>query len=250
MSAAPMSTSEASGSHTPAHVAIIMDGNGRWAKARGLPREAGHERGVDALRRTIEAAGDLGVRRLTVFSFSTENWRRPVSEVTALFGLLRAYVKRDLARLKREGVQVRIIGNRAGLPPDIADLVKRAEEETAHNDRFFLTIAFNYGGREELVRAVSGLVTDVAAGRLDASKIDEDAIESRLDTAGLPDPDLIIRTSGEYRISNFLLWQLAYSELIFVDVLWPDFTIDHLKSALETFAARERRFGAVASGTA
>ncbi|MEO1100896.1 MAG: isoprenyl transferase [Pseudomonadota bacterium] len=250
MSAAPMSTSEASGSHGPDHVAIIMDGNGRWAKARGLPREAGHERGVEALRRTIEAAGNLGVQRLTVFSFSTENWRRPVSEVTALFGLLRAYVKRDLARLKREGVQVRVIGNRAGLPPDIAELVKRAEEETAHNEHFFLTIAFNYGGREEIVRAVSSLAEDVAAGRIEASSIDEKAIESRLDTSGWPDPDLIIRTSGEYRISNFLLWQIAYSEMIFVDVLWPDFTIEHLKSALETYSARERRFGAVASGTA
>ena len=235
-------------SGAPAHVAIIMDGNGRWAKARGLPREAGHERGVEALRRTIEAAEQLGVRRLTVFSFSTENWRRPVREVSALFGLLRAYVKRDLARLKRGGVQVRIIGRRTGLPDDIAELVERAERETAHNDKFFLTIAFNYGSREEIVRVAQGLAQDAADGRLSPGEIDEATFDSRLDTAGLPDPDLVIRTSGEHRISNFLLWQIAYAELVFMDVLWPDFTVEHLQTAIETFAARERRFGDVAAG--
>jgi undecaprenyl diphosphate synthase len=231
----------------PQHVAIIMDGNGRWAKAKGLPRTAGHERGVEALRRTVEAAGDLGIRYLTVFSFSTENWRRPAAEVNTLFALLKAYVQRDLARLKQDGVRVRVIGQRAGLPLDIAELVDRAESETAENSKFHLTIAFNYGARNEILRAASAYARAVAAGEV-SGDLTDDAFEAYLDTRDLPDPDLLIRTSGEYRISNFLLWQAAYAELLFVDVLWPDFNRAHLESAISRFHERERRFGAVAPG--
>ena len=242
----PVPTGGAEGS--PSHVAIIMDGNGRWAKARGLPRSAGHERGVEALRRTVEAAGDLGIRYLTVYSFSTENWRRPVSEVNALFGLLRAYIRRDLARLKKDGVRVRIIGNRETLPPDILELVERAERETIDNSKFHLTVAFNYGGREELVRTMQSMAEDVASGRLMPQQIDEARVSDALDTSEISDPDLLIRTSGECRISNFLLWQCAYAELVFMDVLWPDFGANHLREALDEFMHRERRYGAVSAG--
>ncbi|MEZ5998846.1 MAG: isoprenyl transferase [Hyphomonas sp.] len=234
----------------PRHVAIIMDGNGRWAKARGMPRAAGHERGVEALRRTVEAAPDFGIEHLTVFSFSTENWRRPASEVSALFGLLKAYVQRDLGRLASEGVRVRILGRREGLPPDIAALVDKAERETAGNDRFHLNIAFNYGGREEIVRAAQKLARDAAAGGLDPAAIDEDSFSAALDTSGMPDPDLLIRTSGEYRLSNFLLWQAAYAELVFMDILWPDFDGKALGAAISEYQNRERRFGAVSPGAA
>lgn len=232
----------------PTHVAIIMDGNGRWAKARGLPRGAGHERGVEALRRTVEAARDMGVRYVTVFSFSTENWRRPTSEVSALFGLLKAYIRRDLARLKRDGVRVRIAGTRENLPADIADLVQRAESETLHNTEFHLTVAFNYGGREEIVRGVQALADDVATGRLMPQQISEEMISGVLDTREIPDPDLLIRTSGERRLSNFLLWQCAYAELVFSDVLWPDFDGEALRAAMDEYARRERRYGAVSAG--
>lgn len=231
----------------PRHVAIIMDGNGRWAKARGLPRTAGHERGVEALRRTVEAAGDLGIQYLTVFSFSTENWRRPAAEVNTLFGLLKAYVQRDLSRLKQDGVRVRVIGQREGLPPDIAELVDRAERETARNSKFHLTIAFNYGSRDEILRAIRAYAEAVAAGKATGDLTDE-GFAAYLDTRDLPDPDLMIRTSGEYRISNFLLWQAAYAELLFVDVLWPDFSRDHLESAISRYHERERRYGAVSPG--
>ncbi|KCZ94374.1 isoprenyl transferase [Hyphomonas johnsonii] len=230
------------------HIAIIMDGNGRWAKARGLPRAAGHERGVEALRRTVEAAGELGIRYLTVFSFSTENWRRPAAEVNALFGLLKSYVHRDLSRLKQEGVRIRVIGQRTGLPDDVAALVEKAEQETALNNEFFLTIAFNYGGREEIARAARRMAEAVQAGTLSADAITEETVGRYLDTASLPDPDLLIRTSGEYRLSNFLLWQSAYSELIFADVLWPDFDRSCLESAIAMYHERERRFGAVLPG--
>ncbi|MEL6473765.1 MAG: polyprenyl diphosphate synthase [Pseudomonadota bacterium] len=231
-------------------MAIIMDGNGRWAKARGLPREGGHERGVEALRRTIEAAGEEGVRHLTVFSFSTENWRRPKSEVSALFGLLKAYVRRDLARLKREGVQVRVIGRREGLPDDVAELVEKAERETAGNSDFFLNIAFNYGGREEIARAAVKAARAVQRGDLGPDELTEARFAEFLDTRGTPDPDLVIRTSGEHRISNFLLWQAAYAEFVFVDVLWPDFGASHLRHAIEMYHRRERRFGATEPGAA
>lgn len=240
----------AAGNDIPAHVAIIMDGNGRWAKLRGLPRAAGHERGVEALRQTVEAAGELGITHLTVFSFSTENWRRPASEVNALFGLLKAYIRRDLKRLKSEGVCVRILGHRTGVPEDIVDLLVQAEQETAGNADFFLNIAFNYGGREEILRAARTLATDAKAGRLDPSSIDEALFSQHLDTANLPDPDLLIRTSGEFRLSNFLLWQLAYTELVFMDVLWPDFGRAELEAALADYAGRERRYGAVVTDVA
>ncbi len=234
----------------PDHIAIIMDGNGRWAKARNLPRAVGHERGVEALRRTVEAAQEVGLKTLTVYSFSTENWRRPVSEVNALFGLLKAYVKRDLDRLAREGVRVRILGTRKGLPNDILELVDRAEARTAENSEFNLCIAFNYGGREEIVRAVQNAAQAIADGALNPAELSEDSFEQLLDTSGVPDPDIVIRTSGEYRLSNFLIWQAAYAELVFMDVLWPDFGKEHLVEAIETFQKRERRFGGLASGAA
>jgi len=232
----------------PQHVAIIMDGNGRWAKARGLPRAAGHERGVEALRRTVDAAKDMGIRYVTVFSFSTENWRRPAGEVSALFGLLKAYVKRDLARLHQNGVRIRIAGTRHNLPDDLSELVERAEATTRDNTSFHLTVAFNYGGREELVRAARAIADEVASGRLTPQQVDEHRFSDYLDTVEIPDPDLLIRTSGERRLSNFLLWQCAYSELVFTDVLWPDFGAEHLKAAVEEFAGRERRYGAVSAG--
>ncbi|MEO9971173.1 MAG: isoprenyl transferase [Hyphomonadaceae bacterium] len=230
----------------PRHIAIIMDGNGRWAKARGMPRAAGHERGVEALRRTVEAAGKLGIEFLTLFSFSTENWRRPADEINALFGLLRAYVKRDLARLKAEGVRVRIIGSRENVPADILDLMDKAERDTAENQDGNLTIAFNYGGREEITRAAKRLAIDVASGKLTPEDIDPERFASALDSSVLPDPDLLIRTSGEARVSNFLLWQIAYAELVILDVLWPDFDGEHLKGAIAEFQKRDRRFGALA----
>ena len=248
--ASATSTPEMGTRDVPAHVAIIMDGNGRWANSRGLPRAAGHERGVEALRRTVEAAGELGIRYLTVYSFSTENWRRPAAEVNALFGLLKTFIKKDLARLRKEGVKIRVIGRRQGLPEDIAALVEKAETDTASNSDFYLNIAFNYGGREEVSRAARALAEDVKSGAINAAEISEDVFASYLDTAGMPDPDLLIRTSGEYRLSNFLLWQGAYSELIFFDVLWPDFDRGWLEKAITVYQERERRFGAVTTGDA
>ena len=227
-----------------------MDGNGRWANGRGLPRAVGHERGVEALRRTVEAAQEIGLKTLTVYSFSTENWRRPVSEVNALFGLLKAYVKRDLNRLAQEGVKIRILGTRQGLPDDILELVKRAEDRTADNTDFNLCIAFNYGGREEVLRAAKAIAVAIEEGRATASEIDEAVFANFLDTKDLPDPDILIRTSGEYRLSNFLIWQAAYAELVFMEVLWPDFGKRHLLEAIETYQKRERRFGGLASGAA
>jgi undecaprenyl diphosphate synthase len=242
------SDTHAGASRVPAHIAIIMDGNGRWANARGFPRAVGHERGVEALRRTVEAAGQIGVRYLTVYSFSTENWRRPAAEVNALFGLLKTFIKKDLGRLKKEGVKVSVIGRRQGLPDDISELVEKAERETADNSEFFLNIAFNYGGREEIARAARALAADVEAGKVMSENVAEDLFASYLDTFGMPDPDLLIRTSGEYRLSNFLLWQAAYSELVFFDVLWPDFDRAWLEKAVAIYGERERRFGAVATG--
>lgn len=234
----------------PQHVAIIMDGNGRWAAARNMPRSVGHERGVEALRRTVEASKELGLTHLTIFSFSTENWRRPVSEVNALFGLLKMYVRQDLAKLRKQGVRIRVLGTRAGLPKDISDLVEEAERETKDNSTFHLCIAFNYGGREEIIRAATQFAEDVKSGKSDPAGLNEESFEQYLDTAGLPDPDLLIRTSGELRISNFLLWQAAYAELVFLDVLWPDFRADHLAEAISTFQQRQRRFGGVSAETA
>ncbi|KPF72891.1 UDP pyrophosphate synthase [Bosea sp. AAP35] len=232
-------------SNPPVHVAIIMDGNGRWAQMRGLPRQEGHRRGLEALRSTVRNAGELGVKVLTLYSFSTENWRRPATEVSFLLGLLRRFVEKDLAELKASGVRVRIIGRRDDLTPDLVRLVEHAETATRDNTRMTLVVAFNYGARDEIVRAARRLAADAAAGRIDATAIDEDMLGLHLDTADLPDPELVIRTSGETRISNFLLWQAAYAEFVFTPVLWPDFDRAALEAALAEYARRERRFGGV-----
>ena len=233
----------------PRHVAIIMDGNGRWAAARGLPRGEGHRRGVEALRRVVRGAGELGVEYLTIFSFSSENWSRPAQEIGDLFGLLRRFIRNDLAELHRDGVRVRIIGERSGLEPDIIALLTEAEELTRNNTRMTLIVAFNYGSRQEIAQAAQRLATDVASGRLSAIDITADALEARLDTAGIPDPDLIIRTSGEQRLSNFLMWQAAYSEFVFVPVHWPDFDKAALRDAIDEYSRRERRFGGLIAKT-
>lgn len=234
----------------PRHVAIIMDGNGRWAKARGRPRAFGHARGVEAVRRVVEAAGEMGVRHLTLFSFSTENWNRPADEVGALFELMRRYVEADLETLSGRGVRIRIIGRRDNLSADLQAIIERAEQRTRDHGDFHLTIAFNYGGRDEIVRASRELARAAKAGEIDPDSIDSDTFGARLDTADLPDVDLVIRTSGEQRISNFLLWQAAYAELLFVDVLWPDFEPRHLSAAIETFQQRDRRYGGLDAGAA
>lgn len=237
-------------SSIPEHVAIIMDGNGRWAKQRGLPRVMGHRRGVEAVRETVRAAGDCGIRYLTLFAFSSENWRRPESEVSDLMGLLKAFIRRDLAELHRENVRVRIIGDRQGLKNDIRSLLEEAEQMTADNTKLTLVIAFNYGSRDEITRATMAIARDVAEGRLDVTSITPEMISARLDTCGMPDPDLIIRTSGEERLSNFLLWQAAYSEFLFVPEYWPDFDRQLFFSAIEQYATRNRRFGAIAEQVA
>jgi undecaprenyl diphosphate synthase len=233
----------------PQHVAIIMDGNGRWAAARGLPRGEGHRRGVEALRRVVRGAGELGVRYLTIFSFSSENWSRPAQEIGDLFGLLRRFIRNDLAELHRDGVRVRIIGERTGLEPDIIALLTEAEELTRNNTRMTLIVAFNYGSRQEIAQAAQRLAEDVAAGKLDPKAVTADALEAKLDTAGIPDPDLIIRTSGEQRLSNFLMWQAAYSEFVFVPVHWPDFDKAALRDAIDEYSRRERRFGGLIAKT-
>ena len=225
------------------HVAIIMDGNGRWAKRRGLPRAFGHREGVAALRRTVEAAPDLGIARLTVFGFSTENWRRPPPEVSELMSLMKAYFHSDIARLERNGVKVRILGRREGLEPEILGVVEEAERRTANNERFVLQVAFNYGGRADIVDAARAFAQRVADGKASPADLDEALFEQALSTAPASAPDLNIRTSGERRISNFLLWECAYSELVFQDLLWPDYGPDALKAAVADFHARERRFG-------
>lgn len=234
---------EQSAAHAPLHVAIVMDGNGRWAKRRGLPRQVGHPKGVDAIRRVVQAAPDQGVRWLTLYAFSTENWRRPAGEVAEVMRLLKLYVNSDLDKLVREGVKVRILGRREGLPADVAEIVERAERQTAHNDKFFLQVAFNYGGRADLVDAARALAADVAAGQIQAGDITDELLEAKLSTGGLPAPDLVIRTSGEQRLSNFLLWESAYSEFVFQDVLWPDFTPRHLAEGIAEYQKRERRYG-------
>jgi undecaprenyl diphosphate synthase len=232
--------------HGPLHVAIIMDGNGRWAKKRGLPRTFGHREGVKALRRVVEGAPALGVEILTVFGFSTENWRRPVAEVSELMNLLKTYVEGDLDRLAREGVRVKILGRRTGLRPDILEIIERAERRTAHNSRFLLQVAFNYGGQADLVDAARKFAEAVEQGRARAADLDEAMFGQQLSTAGAPSPDLIVRTSGERRLSNFLLWECAYAELVFQDVFWPDYGPEHLKAAIAEYAARERRYGGAA----
>jgi undecaprenyl diphosphate synthase len=245
-----MSETASDRTSVPQHVAIIMDGNGRWAQQRGRPRTFGHSKGVEAVRRVVEAAGDRGVRTLTLFSFSTENWNRPADEVGALFELMKRYVAADLASLKKKGVRIRIIGRRDDLTPDLAEIVTKAETDTAENTDFNLNIAFNYGGRDELIRAAQSLAEAVRAGDLNPYDIDEGRLSAALDTAGLPDVDLMIRTSGEQRISNFLLWQAAYAEFYFTDVLWPDFDDVELGRALDSFQQRDRRYGGVDAGAA
>ena len=227
----------------PRHVAIIMDGNGRWAASRGLPRGEGHRRGVEALRRTVQAAGDLGIGFLTIFSFSAENWSRPATEIRELMALLRRFIRHDLAELHRKGVRVRVIGERESLDTEIRRLLDEAEELTKANEKLVLVVAFNYGARQEIARAARRMAAAVAAGDLAVGAVTVDKLASYLDAPDLPDPDLIIRTSGEQRLSNFLLWQAAYSELVFVPTYWPDFDRAALERAISEYHRRERRFG-------
>jgi undecaprenyl diphosphate synthase len=249
-----MSESEAApklsdGFGAPRHVAIIMDGNGRWAAQHGLPRVEGHRRGVEALRRTVRAAGELGIDYLTIFSFSSENWSRPAAEIGELMGLLRRFVRNDLADLHRSNVRVRVIGEREGLDPDIGRLLQEAEDLTRQNTGLVLLVAFNYGARQEIARAARRAAAEVAAGRLAPEAITAETLASHLDAPDVPDPDLIIRTSGEQRLSNFLMWQAAYSELVFVPIHWPDFDKAALESAIAEYARRERRFGGLVAKT-
>ena len=229
----------------PRHVAIIMDGNGRWASARGVPRAEGHRRGVDAVRETIRAAAELGIKHLTLFGFSSENWSRPRDEIELLFGLLRSYIRNDLRQLDEAGARVKVIGRRTDLPPDIRLLIDEAERRTDANRRVQVNFAFNYGGRDEITRAVARIAAEAADGLLDPEAVNEGTIADHLDTASIPDPDLIIRTGGELRLSNFLLWQCAYSEFVFLPIYWPDFRKDDLEGALGLFEGRSRRYGGI-----
>ena len=237
---------EVTGPTPPAHVAIIMDGNGRWAKSRGLPRIAGHRRGAESVRRAITASAELGISYLTLFGFSSENWKRPSDEVNDLMGLLRHYLRGEIAELHQQGVRLLVIGDRVRLAPDIVTLIDNAEQLTRNNKGLTLIVALSYGGRDDIVQASRKLAEDVAAGRIQAKDIDETRLSSSLFTAGIPDPDLLIRTSGEQRISNFLLWQLAYTELVFIETLWPDFGRADLEKAISDYHGRERRYGASA----
>ena len=228
---------------TPRHVALIMDGNGRWAAQRGLPRFEGHRRGVEALRRAVRAAIELDIRFLTVYSFSVENWSRPREEIDALIGLLHRFINNDLAELHANNVRVKVIGARAGLAPEVAALLRQAEELTVDNTGVTLVVAFNYGARQEIAAAARALAAAAVAGEIALEDIDVEAIASRLHTAEIPDPDLIIRTSGEQRLSNFLLWQAAYAEFVFLPIHWPEFDKSSLESAIADYAHRDRRFG-------
>ena len=227
----------------PLHVAIIMDGNGRWAKARGLPRAIGHQRGAEAARRTVQGAAELGIGYLTLFGFSSENWSRPATEVDDLMQLLRFYLEREIEELHRNGIRLSVIGDRQRLSPAIVRLIENAEAMTSANARMRLTMALSYGGRAEIAAAARRIAIDVAAGRIAADRVDEDLVQRYLFTADMPDPDLVIRTSGEKRFSNFLLWQSAYSELVFVEKHWPEFGKDDLAAAIQEFSGRERRYG-------
>ncbi len=229
----------------PQHVAIIMDGNGRWAKARGLPRTMGHRRGVEAVREAVRTARHLGIRYLTLFAFSSENWRRPADEVGELLRLLKIFIRRDLADLHREGVKVKVIGAREGLPPDIRSLLEEAEQLTRANEQNVLVIAFNYGARDEMARAMRRIAEKLVTGEATIDAVTPEYVDEHLDTAGIPDPDLIIRTSGELRLSNFLLWQAAYSEFAFLPCLWPDFDRKAFEDAVRDYAMRDRRFGGI-----
>jgi undecaprenyl diphosphate synthase len=227
----------------PRHIAIIMDGNGRWAAGRGLPRAEGHRQGVESVRRAVKASLELGISHLTLFSFSSENWQRPKQEIQDLFGLMRRFIRRDLADLHRHGVKIRVIGSRSGLEGDILRMIEDAVELTKDNSALNLTIAFNYGSRDEIARAASSLAADVKSGKLTLEDLSPERFAAYLDTADLPDPDLLIRTSGERRLSNFLLWQLAYSEFVFIDAYWPDFSREMLEAAILEYHKRKRRFG-------
>lgn len=228
----------------PVHVGIIMDGNGRWARARGLPRIAGHRQGAQAVRVAISGALELGISYLTLYGFSIENWKRPASEISDLMGLLRLYLREEIEKLNEHGVRMKFIGERNRLPDDIITLIAEVEERTAGNTALNLTMALSYGARQEITAAARVLARQVAGGKLDPDDIDEELFAGRLETAGIPDPDLVIRTSGEKRVSNFLLWQLAYAELVFIDTLWPDFSKADLEEAVNEFHRRERRYGA------
>lgn len=245
-----MTSEKKSGTAGPDHVAIIMDGNGRWAAQRGLPRSVGHKVGVEALRRTIGSALESGIGYLTVFGFSSENWKRPDEEVGQLMSLLRRFIRRDLAEMHRKNIKIRIIGARVGLEANIQGLLCEAEELTVNNTGLNFVVAFNYGGRDEIARAVKRMAQAVEAGDLASDQIDEHVVADYLDTAGMPDPDLVIRTSGEQRLSNFLTWQCAYAEMLFMDVYWPDFSDSHFQEALQVYRLRDRRFGALAAITA
>jgi undecaprenyl diphosphate synthase len=228
----------------PRHVAIIMDGNGRWARARGLPRTIGHNSGAEAVRRAVKGAVTCGVEYLTLFGFSSENWKRPAAEIDDLMGLLKLYLKREIAELHQNGVRLQVIGDRARLGRDVVNLIEAAEAKTSGNTRLVLTVALSYGARAEIVLAAKRLLAAAEKGEIDIADLDEDRFGDFLLTAGMPDPDLLIRTSGEKRISNFLLWQCAYAEFIFIDKHWPDFGIDDLQAAIEEYHGRSRRYGA------
>ncbi|MGE0652025.1 MAG: isoprenyl transferase [Alphaproteobacteria bacterium] len=239
-----MPTSDSNFRQIPVHVAIIMDGNGRWAAAHGLPRTSGHRQGAEAVRRAVEASIELGIGHLTLFGFSSENWKRPESEIRDLMSLLERYLRSEIAELHKNNIRLRIIGDRTVFAPDLAKLMSEGEALTRSNNRLNLTIALNYGGRADIVRAARRAAEEVRLGRLDPSDITEDRFAGWLLSEGLPDPDLMIRTSGEQRISNFLLWQCAYTEFVFLDILWPDFSKRDLESAITEFGRRERRYGA------
>ncbi|MEL6297392.1 MAG: isoprenyl transferase [Pseudomonadota bacterium] len=245
----PEPVPEPAGAAVPRHIAIIMDGNGRWAKARGLPRSLGHRSGVEAVRRTIRAAIALRVECLTLYSFSTENWSRPVREVDDLMGLMKRFLLRDLAELHQTGVQIRVLGSRTGVDAELLALIDKAVTLTADNEALVLCIAFNYGARDEIADAARDLAVAAAEGRIDPKAITADTLSEALTTRGLPDPDLLIRTSGELRLSNFLLWQLAYAEFVFLEESWPDFGHDLLVKAIDIYQSRDRRFGAIASSS-
>jgi undecaprenyl diphosphate synthase len=228
---------------SPRHIAIIMDGNGRWAAARGLPRTAGHKAGVDAVRRTVRAAAELGIEYLTIYSFSSENWSRPKTEVFFLLELLRRFIHQDVADLHASNVCIKVIGEREGLDQDLVALISETEKLTARNTGLKLIVAFNYGSRQEIVRAARAIAEKAAAGRLNPASITADSFQDHLYTDGVPDPDLLIRTSGEHRLSNYLLWQCAYTEFVFVNELWPDFGRELLQRAIAEYMTRDRRFG-------
>ncbi len=241
--AAPLEATLVGVDRLPRHVAIIMDGNGRWAKKRLLPRMAGHRKGIEAAKAIVRAAGEFGLEVLTLYAFSTENWSRPAEEVGELMGLLRHFIRADVAELAENGVQLRVIGDYRALAPDLVKLIDEAIAKTASNSKTTLVIALNYGSQAEITQAVRDLATDAMEGRIDPASISAEHVTARLETSDWPAPDLLIRTSGEQRLSNFLLWQAAYAELLFVDTLWPDFGRAELKSALDHYARRERRFG-------